>query len=144
MDPINKLIDTVEFDAVFYSLDWHPADHVSFIDNIKQRPIHPTSPVSRYRVRCLSLSTSDTFTVRFRFNIIHYEYYARLHNKSTLSCCNMMIIAVSMSQCIDLWRFGDHAWTLEHVRDYYCVQMTNAISRLRPSIVEILNSPPER
>jgi hypothetical protein len=46
IDPINKLIDTVEFDAVFYSLDWHPADHVSFIDNIKQRPIHPTSPVS--------------------------------------------------------------------------------------------------
>jgi hypothetical protein len=47
IDPINKLIDTVEFDAVFYSLDWHPADHVSFIDNIKQRPIHPTSPVSK-------------------------------------------------------------------------------------------------
>lgn len=46
IDPINKLIDTVEFDAAFYSLDWHPADHVSFIDNIKQRPIHPTSPVS--------------------------------------------------------------------------------------------------
>lgn len=47
VDPINKLIDTVEFDAVFYSLDWHPSDHVSFIDNIKQRPIHPTSPVSK-------------------------------------------------------------------------------------------------
>lgn len=46
IDPINKLIDTVEFDAAFYSLDWHPADHVSFIDNIKQRPIHPTSPVN--------------------------------------------------------------------------------------------------
>ena len=36
----------MDFDAVFYSLDWHPSDHVSFIDNIKQRPIHPTSPVS--------------------------------------------------------------------------------------------------
>ncbi|XP_070498924.1 nicotinamidase isoform X1 [Chironomus tepperi] len=46
IDPINKLIDTVEFDSVFYSLDWHPADHVSFIDNIKQRPIHPTSPLN--------------------------------------------------------------------------------------------------
>lgn len=55
IDPINKLIDTVEFDAVFYSLDWHPADHVSFIDNIKQRPIHPTSPVS----------ILTTFIVRF-------------------------------------------------------------------------------
>lgn len=46
IDPINKLLDTVEFDSVFYSLDWHPSDHVSFIDNIKQRPIHPTSPLN--------------------------------------------------------------------------------------------------
>lgn len=48
VEPINKLIETVEFDATFYSLDWHPSDHVSFIDNIKQRPIHPTSPVSNF------------------------------------------------------------------------------------------------
>ncbi|XP_061519558.1 uncharacterized protein LOC1281742 isoform X2 [Anopheles gambiae] len=46
IEPINKLLDTVDFDAVFYSLDWHPSDHVSFIDNIKQRPIHPTSPLN--------------------------------------------------------------------------------------------------
>lgn len=45
VEPINKIINTVEFDAVFYSLDWHPSDHVSFIDNIKKRPLHPTSPV---------------------------------------------------------------------------------------------------
>jgi len=32
--PINELLDTVDFDAVFYSYDWHPEDHVSFIDNI--------------------------------------------------------------------------------------------------------------
>jgi nicotinamidase-related amidase len=46
VEPINKLIDTVEFDAVFYSLDWHPSNHVSFIDNVKKRPIHPTSPLN--------------------------------------------------------------------------------------------------
>ncbi|KFB41390.1 AGAP001435-PA-like protein [Anopheles sinensis] len=46
IEPINKLLDSVDFDAVFYSLDWHPSDHVSFIDNIKQRPIHPTSPLN--------------------------------------------------------------------------------------------------
>lgn len=43
--PINKLQDTVEFDSVFYSLDWHPIDHVSFIDNIKKRALHSTSPL---------------------------------------------------------------------------------------------------
>lgn len=43
--PINKLLDTVDFDSVFYSLDWHPSDHVSFIDNIKKRALHSTSPL---------------------------------------------------------------------------------------------------
>uniref|UniRef100_A0A1B6M159 nicotinamidase n=1 Tax=Graphocephala atropunctata TaxID=36148 RepID=A0A1B6M159_9HEMI len=46
VDPINRLLETVTFDAVFYSLDWHPSDHVSFIDNLPQRVLHPSSPVS--------------------------------------------------------------------------------------------------
>lgn len=45
IDPINKLLNTVDFDTVFYSLDWHPSDHVSFVDNIKMRPLHESSPV---------------------------------------------------------------------------------------------------
>ncbi|XP_037730131.1 uncharacterized protein LOC119560647 isoform X2 [Drosophila subpulchrella] len=43
LEPINKLLDTVDFDAVFYSLDWHPSDHVSFIDNVKMRPMDESS-----------------------------------------------------------------------------------------------------
>ncbi|XP_065223648.1 nicotinamidase [Planococcus citri] len=46
IEPINRLLDTVPFDAVFYSLDWHPADHVSFIDNLHMRPLHPESHIS--------------------------------------------------------------------------------------------------
>ncbi|XP_026676535.1 uncharacterized protein LOC103505402 [Diaphorina citri] len=45
IEPINKLLDTVNFNAVFYSLDWHPSNHVSFIDNIKLRKIHHTSTI---------------------------------------------------------------------------------------------------
>ncbi|XP_067626174.1 nicotinamidase [Eurosta solidaginis] len=45
LEPINNLLDTVDFDAVFYSLDWHPSDHVSFIDNVKMRPMDETSPI---------------------------------------------------------------------------------------------------
>lgn len=45
IEPINRIIETVQFDAVFYSLDWHPSDHVSFIDNIKMRPLHESSEV---------------------------------------------------------------------------------------------------
>lgn len=41
------MIKNVEFDAIFYSLDWHPSDHVSFIDNIKKRPLDESSPVNR-------------------------------------------------------------------------------------------------
>uniref|UniRef100_A0A1B6CXZ5 nicotinamidase n=1 Tax=Clastoptera arizonana TaxID=38151 RepID=A0A1B6CXZ5_9HEMI len=46
VEPINRLLDTVPFDAVCYSLDWHPSDHVSFIDNLSQRKVHSSSPVS--------------------------------------------------------------------------------------------------
>ena len=45
MAPINNLIDTVPFDMHCYSLDWHPSDHVSFIDNIHLRELHPDSKV---------------------------------------------------------------------------------------------------
>ncbi|KAM7364180.1 nicotinamide amidase isoform 1-T2 [Cochliomyia hominivorax] len=45
LEPINNLLDTVDFDAVFYSLDWHPSDHVSFIDNVKMRPLDGNSPI---------------------------------------------------------------------------------------------------
>ncbi|XP_075226775.1 nicotinamide amidase isoform X2 [Lycorma delicatula] len=46
IEPINKLLDTVNFDTVFYSLDWHPSDHVSFIDNLPQRKVHSSSVVT--------------------------------------------------------------------------------------------------
>ncbi|TRY73869.1 hypothetical protein TCAL_05063 [Tigriopus californicus] len=43
IDPINKLLDTVPFDVYCYSLDWHPSDHLSFVDNVKLRQLHETS-----------------------------------------------------------------------------------------------------
>ena len=45
VSPINNLIDTVPFDMHCYSLDWHPSDHVSFIDNLQLREFHPDSKV---------------------------------------------------------------------------------------------------
>lgn len=43
--PINRLLASVKFDAVFYSFDWHPENHISFIDNVNLQPLHRTSPV---------------------------------------------------------------------------------------------------
>ena len=39
------MLVTVPFDGVFYSLDWHPADHVSFFENIALRKLHSSSKV---------------------------------------------------------------------------------------------------
>lgn len=36
---INQLIDTIPFDLIVYTKDWHPDNHISFIDNVKKRPI---------------------------------------------------------------------------------------------------------
>ena len=66
--PINLLLDTVPFHQCYYrckyflehpnifasqmfvifppSLDWHPSDHVSFIDNVHMRRLAPGSKVS--------------------------------------------------------------------------------------------------
>ena len=44
--PINKMIDTVPFNVLTYSLDWHPANHLSFSDNVALRKFHQTSKVN--------------------------------------------------------------------------------------------------
>ena len=46
---INELIDECNFDVVVYSLDWHPEDHISFVDNVSKRKVHHSSKVSALR-----------------------------------------------------------------------------------------------
>merc|ERR1719483_942935 len=46
VSPINRLIDTVPFDMHCYSLDWHPSDHVSFIDTVHLRKLHTDSKIT--------------------------------------------------------------------------------------------------
>jgi len=43
---INSVLDTVQFDVVIYSRDWHPQDHISFIENVSKRPLHTSCNVS--------------------------------------------------------------------------------------------------
>lgn len=44
---INHLIETVPFDVIAYTLDWHPEDHVSFIENVSRRKLSSNSPIQR-------------------------------------------------------------------------------------------------
>jgi exosome complex component RRP4 len=34
---INELLESIDFDVVVYSLDWHPTNHISFFDNLPLR-----------------------------------------------------------------------------------------------------------
>lgn len=54
--PINRLIDTVPFDMYCYSLDWHPQDHVSFVDTVHMRKLHADSKVGGVCRKFLFLS----------------------------------------------------------------------------------------
>lgn len=42
---VNKLTKLDSFDVVVYSLDWHPKDHISFVNNVSNFPRHPNSKV---------------------------------------------------------------------------------------------------
>ena len=45
------LVATKKFKSVLrYSLDWHPADHVSFFDNVHLRPLATDGKVSYYNI----------------------------------------------------------------------------------------------
>lgn len=43
---INELIRTVPFNVITYTLDWHPEDHCSFVENVHLRKIHEKSKVT--------------------------------------------------------------------------------------------------
>ncbi|XP_072039887.1 uncharacterized protein [Amphiura filiformis] len=43
---INKLIQTVKFDKVIFSQDWHPDNHISFYKNRHMRNFHSSSPIA--------------------------------------------------------------------------------------------------
>uniref|UniRef100_A0A0B6Y2M0 nicotinamidase n=1 Tax=Arion vulgaris TaxID=1028688 RepID=A0A0B6Y2M0_9EUPU len=42
---INTLLEQSLFDVIVYTHDWHPENHISFIDNVSRRNIHHTSKV---------------------------------------------------------------------------------------------------
>ena len=44
--PINRMLDTVPFTMHCYSMDWHPSNHVSFIDTVQMRSFASDSIVT--------------------------------------------------------------------------------------------------
>ena len=37
---INRLVKETKFDLIVFTQDWHPTDHISFVDNVHLRTFH--------------------------------------------------------------------------------------------------------
>lgn len=44
---INEMLDTCPFEAIAYTMDWHPKDHCSFVENAGMRKLSEKSPVKK-------------------------------------------------------------------------------------------------
>ena len=60
----DRLLDTVPFTMHCYSLDWHPQDHISFIDNVHMRKLSYESKITDPG----RAQTYDTVTFEVRVN----------------------------------------------------------------------------
>ena len=43
---LDRLLDTVPFTMHCYSLDWHPKDHISFVENVHMRKLSYESKIT--------------------------------------------------------------------------------------------------
>ena len=48
INPINQILEEVSFDTIVYTLDWHPSNHLSFIDNVHNRKMHASTKVNNW------------------------------------------------------------------------------------------------
>ena len=72
---INQLIESCDFDIVVYSLDWHPKNHISFIENVSCRKLHHSSKVSSQFFIGLSHKSSCFYSTV----CVHYHYLYSYH-----------------------------------------------------------------
>ena len=56
---INDLLSKRLFPHVAYTKDWHPADHISFIDNVMNFPVHPSSRLAAQHAKVFDTVTFD-------------------------------------------------------------------------------------
>ena len=51
---INQLVQKTHFDLIAYTQDWHPTDHLSFVDNVQRRSFHHSCHLSKEDVKVLN------------------------------------------------------------------------------------------
>lgn len=76
---INKLLDQCSFDVVVYTYDWHPHDHISFVENVHDRPLHSTSKVKYLQIYIfITLPVICHFIFAFSLHIIDHLYRSKI------------------------------------------------------------------
>ncbi|XP_068702660.1 nicotinamidase-like [Montipora foliosa] len=56
---IEDLFSRKLFNIVAYSLDWHPPNHCSFVDNVTLYPLHSSSPVTAEKAKLFDVVVYD-------------------------------------------------------------------------------------
>lgn len=56
---INSVLDTVSFDLVVYTRDWHPPNHISFVENVDKWRLHPTNKIRHSEAKVLDTVIFD-------------------------------------------------------------------------------------
>lgn len=82
--PINNILSQKLFDNVIYTLDWHPPDHCSFVDNVHKYPVHESSPIGAKEAKTFdTVVYSEPIVVQQKLWPVHCvqnTWGAELHN----------------------------------------------------------------
>ncbi|CAG0916980.1 unnamed protein product [Notodromas monacha] len=88
IEPINGLLENVTFDAVVYSYDWHPENHISFLSNVKQRPMDASSTVKPEEAKVgdvvVFAGSQPTEVVLWPDHCVQNSWGAELHQNLTV------------------------------------------------------------
>lgn len=83
--PINELLQNTNFELVAYTLDWHPSDHISFIENVSKRRLHSSSPLKAPDARTFDTVIFDgpvpTLQLLWPAHCIQNTWGSQLHDE---------------------------------------------------------------
>ncbi|XP_013775868.1 uncharacterized protein LOC106460685 [Limulus polyphemus] len=92
---INNLLKSVRFESVVYSVDWHPADHISFFENFENRKIKHLNSIPSREVRLFDEVVFDgsppTKQKLWPRHCVQNTWGAKLHQDLILIADNVMI-----------------------------------------------------
>lgn len=103
------------FSVVVYSLDWHPPDHCSFLDNVSLYPLHCSSPVTVNKAKLFDTVVYDKIPVIDQVlwprHCVMNSWGAELHKELRPPSESDIIIRKGSDPCVDcysaFWDNGD-------------------------------------